>query len=374
MSSISFGQNYINGTVGLFGPNLSNGTTVASGGALFFNSNTLYETGNFTNLGGPVAISANTGTLEFSGTTAQQATGIFTIGGIRVSKAGATPAEKTISVTNTVPSSMISVLDVVSFGNASGAVLAANGYITLKSFAAKTARVADVTNSSLNAGNTITGDVIVERYIPSKRAWRLLAPPTSGGQTINAAWQEGATWTSGPAINPAPGYGTVISKPAGASAAGYDAGVKNSKAYSLRMYTSSGLLTQPATTSCTSFVNNAAYLLEIRGDRTVLPEDQTTTTTSATETTLRTKGNLYIGTQIRNIDKTAGNLAGVGNPYASTIDFSLVQRSAAITNGFFVWDTKMAGLGGWVYIDGADNYVATVNQSYNNAYKATRQC
>ena len=65
--------------------------------------------------------------------------------------------------------------------------LVTNGNLTLKSNAGGTARVAAV-----GSGATITGNVMIEKYIPAGRGWRFLSVPvaTSGAQTINEAWQE----------------------------------------------------------------------------------------------------------------------------------------------------------------------------------------
>lgn len=41
-----------------------------------------------------------------------------------------------------------------------------------------TARVVSVT------GGSVTGNVIVERYIPARRAWRLITAPLSNTNTI----------------------------------------------------------------------------------------------------------------------------------------------------------------------------------------------
>ncbi len=71
-----------------------------------------------------------------------------------------------------------------------GAVLASNGNLTFKSNQFGTARLAQ----GSDAGNYVTGEATVERYIPNNnfRSWRLLSVPTYGsGQTIRQAWQEG---------------------------------------------------------------------------------------------------------------------------------------------------------------------------------------
>ncbi|MDQ2751428.1 MAG: hypothetical protein M3R72_00210, partial [Bacteroidota bacterium] len=68
-----------------------------------------------------------------------------------------------------------------------GQKLSTNDYLTIKSIADSTAWVGDMT------GNTITGNVIVERSVIAHKGWRFLSIPTNNSQTIQQAWQEGAT-------------------------------------------------------------------------------------------------------------------------------------------------------------------------------------
>jgi hypothetical protein len=75
-----------------------------------------------------------------------------------------------------------------------GATLATGGYLTLKSDAAGTARVAPVLG-------TITGNFTVELYIPGKRAWRALTSPLKGtNSSIFSQWQNNGTVTTGVGI------------------------------------------------------------------------------------------------------------------------------------------------------------------------------
>src|SRR5664279_3017125 len=98
-----------------------------------------------------------------------------------------------------------------------GKNLNTGGFLSLKSTITETAWLGDMT------GHTINGDVTVERYIATGngaapnhgKSWQLLAIPTTGNQSIKAAWQEGATVTNigstpGSAGNLVPGYGTMI--------------------------------------------------------------------------------------------------------------------------------------------------------------------
>ncbi len=358
----SYSQNYITGTVSLHGNNTASGTTtIAPGASLAFHNYTFFEQADFINQGDSTAISADSGTLVLNGATGQNITGRFKISALQLNNGNG------VSINSSVPLlTMVTILDSVFFGNISNAAFnAGDGLMTLRSSALKTARIADLTHSNTNEGNTINGKVIVERYLQNKRAWRLLAPPTTGdsagGQTIKEAWQESATATRGQIVNPNPGYGTVITRPGKnpAAATGYDDGVQYAGGYSLRMYTSNGLLTQPINTDATRFSPHAAYLVEVRGDRSVMPEPQNVVNpTPSTATVLRSKGVLHNGDVINTITNGSGSFAGVANPYACAIDFSRVALSG-VTNGFYVWDPNINTLGAWVYIDGDDGFVST---------------
>ena len=355
------GQNYVSGIVSMYGTNMASGTTtVAPGASFYFNKNTFYEQAGFINLGDSVAISADSGTLALSGSTLQTLSGRFKISALQLLNAAGA------GINNTVPVTMVTILDSVSFSNISNASFnAGDSLLTLRSNALKTARIADLTNNGTNSGNAINGKVIAERYVRSRRAWHLLGPPTTAdsanNQTIKTAWQEGATAARGQMVDPKPGYGTVITRPGNnpSAATGYDDGVYGSTIYSLYTYSSNGFRTYPPNTDLTKFSAHASYLLFVRGDRSVGPATQTTTNhTPPTITTLRSKGSVHNGSVTDTITTASDNFAGVANPYACTVDFSKANLNG-IVNGFYVWDPSLATIGAWVYIDGDDNYRAT---------------
>lgn len=215
-----------------------------------------------------------------------------------------------------------------------GAVLNANGNLTMRSNANGTARV------GISAG-TINGNVTVERFISDNggtRAWRMLSVPTRGTQTFKAAWQEGATSIT---QNPVPGYGTILT--AGTlnwnwAANGYDA--RQTSGNLLRYQASNNSWLEVQSTN-TAMETTQGYFVFIRGDRTVSPS---VGTTAATSTTLRTTGSLYQGNQPA-ISVAANRFALVGNVYASAIDFTGLTRTGGVNNQYWVWDPKLS-LGG----------------------------
>ena len=180
----SYSQNYISGTVSLHGDNTASGaTTVAPGASLKMNKNSFYEQGAFINQGDSTAISADSGTLVLNGTKGQTITGRFKVGALLLDNAAGA------FINNTEPNTIVTILDYVGFGNVSNAKFnTGNNLLTLRSTALKTARIADLTHKSANAGNAINGKVTVERYIPERRAWRLFCSPVAANEapTINA--------------------------------------------------------------------------------------------------------------------------------------------------------------------------------------------
>lgn len=227
-----------------------------------------------------------------------------------------------------------------------GAVVV-NQPITIRSTNDTTARVGIV-----GTGVTITygtnGRFVVERYIPARRAWRLLTSPIIGatGQSINAAWQEGVTrWPMGAATiasNPNPGYGTHIS--GGTQANGYDQNVNGNA--SIR-YFNSGWVNLPTSTSLHSLkvTDHRAFMVFVRGSRALnmaqgafaIPDN----------TTLRSQGQINVANTTP-VSVTSSGLTLVGNPFASAINFRQLATNNgflndAARNRFYLWDPTLAG-------------------------------
>ncbi|WP_218029243.1 hypothetical protein, partial [Segetibacter aerophilus] len=161
--------------------------------------------------------------------------------------------------------------------------------LLLKSGAAGSASIGAVTGTLTNATN-----ITVERYIPSRRAWRLITAPLSNANTIRQAWQNNGVYTAG--------IGTFITGPTGT-------GLDNSNAYSLKTYNvgSQQLVDVSNTTqslsSATGSADNKGYFLFVRGDRN--PTNLTPPNTNVT--TLSSVGTLQTGTQTFSAAATANN-------------------------------------------------------------------
>lgn len=231
----------------------------------------------------------------------------------------------------------------VSF-NGNNLSLVTNDSLVLVSNATATAQLSDLTKGGQQSGNTITGKITVERFIPARRAWRLLAVPLiyKNAPTINAAWQEGVT-TASVNPNPNPGFGTQIT--GGDFSAGFDKGINTNP--SVKIYNSSLNLLTGLPVDLGTQINIAsypAYFIFIRGDRSTNLQQGALAATS--NTTLRMFGNVNIGKY--DVVINAANYTLVGNPYPAAINLHTISRSANLKDRFFLWDPKMSAYGGYV--------------------------
>lgn len=250
---------------------------------------------------------------------------------------GSTLLNLTINRTGTNGSASIaSALNIVGVLTVTKGKFNTANMLTLKSTAANTARVAPV-------GGSINGTVTVERYIPARRAWRLMNAPVTGNQTIHDAWQEGAT-TASPIVNPKPGYGTYIT--VGTVANGFDQNAGSTS--SLMRYDNVTDKWIPLTNTNATTVGNKPYMLFVRGDRSI--PRPVYAFTKPNNTTLRATGNLLVGDQTFNVDATG--FTAIPNPFASPIDFAKLTRTN-VQNNFYLWDPKLGGtygVGGYVNV------------------------
>jgi hypothetical protein len=197
--------------------------------------------------------------------------------------------------------------------------------LTLKSSTAATAMVAEVTGS-------ITGTMVIERYIPARRAFRFIASPVNGG-SIRANWQEGGANVTG--------LGTDITG-AGGIQNGFDPSGSNNPS----MFVFNNI---PRTwTAVTSTLTNnlqagAPYRLMVRGDRTI---NQFENDSAPTITTLRSTGTIVTGNVVfSTFSQNAGDLNLIGNPYQAPVDMAEMLAEANNVNPAFytVWDPTLGG-------------------------------
>lgn len=273
--------------------------------------------GDITNYG---IFDATNGTIEMRGASPQSMAGSMFYNKTIKNLIVANTSSSGLSVSNT-PNDTLNILGTLSFGNAN-AKLNTGDNITLKSTASGTAAV-----GMASEGNSITGEVIVERYFnmgngPGQhgKAWQLLATPTQG-QTVWESWMEHGN-------NSSTGYGTRIT----GTGTGLDA---YSPMPSLKYYNAATNTWVGITNTAIQVYNPNGYMLFVRGDRSV-------SFPNMNNTTLRTKGTLLLG-DTPPITAQAGQFESVGNPYASPIDFTKINKSNGIDDKFYAWDPYISG-------------------------------
>ncbi|MBA2498880.1 MAG: hypothetical protein H0V30_04060 [Chitinophagaceae bacterium] len=317
---------------------VSNNVTVTLG-TLNIDSLTLKIGGAISNSG---TFTASKGTIEMNGVAAQTIPAAAFAGN----------TVKGLTINNNAGVTLggaINLTDVITVSNGS---LASNGYLTLKSTATATARVARITSAAITP---ISGNVIAERYIPGRRKYRLITSSvtTSSSSTLTTG-QEGLSiwgnWQNG-GNNLTANIGTIIT--GGSSADGFDTQTPNASLYtyndSTRLYvrfsTSNG-----KNTKYTPLKAGVAYYMFVYGDRT-----NTITTSSPKITTFSSTGTLLTGDQVYSTS-SAIPLSGVtdrytllGNPFASPIDWSTIPKTD-IANTFWGWDPNLSSTGGYVTV------------------------
>ena len=227
-------------------------------------------------------------------------------------------------------------------------VLTTNGNLTIKSSVDGTARIA----TGRTTGGYIVGDVSVERYLSSDRSWRLLSTPTVG-QTVRLAWQENGTY-------PGNSFGTIITtNQPNPTLNGFDDFY--TPGISLLTYnpvTDKWVGVANTLSQLTTAGGNKAYMLFLRGDRTVNPG----ISNPPTPAIIRSKGTVFQG-NLPAVTVNPGEFAAVSNNYASAVDFSLLTKSN-VDPYFVVWDPKIPGskgLGGWVTFSAANSWKPNIS-------------
>ncbi|MBS1742969.1 MAG: T9SS type A sorting domain-containing protein [Bacteroidetes bacterium] len=340
------------------GAGIVNDLFVENGASLTVSSGTLKVAGAVSSVGG---IDATNGTVEFNGSSYQSITsGTFSGNTI-----------KNLTVNNNLGLEDITIVTgTVTVGN--GKTFSTSDNLVLKSDANGTANVAALPVDGFgNATAFINGNVSVERYIPARKAWRLLsAPIASSTITLQDTWQESVY---GPPslqrnLNPNPGYGIHIC--GGPLVNGFDQSPTNSATCKIFNTASNSFVALPTTPGTYTTVNTyPGYMVYIRGDRGI--DLSQGNNAAVTATTLRMKGPVKTGNQASTVNATGFTV--VGNPYPSAIDFATITRNN-VKNSFYVWDPKLNGsngLGGYVTVSwnsGTNSYDITTSASPVSQY------
>ncbi len=218
-------------------------------------------------------------------------------------------------------------------------ILTTNDRLTLLSNSSGTAIIA----TGPASGNYISGKVNLQRYIPGRRAWRLINFPitAAGAPTINEALQEGVGGNA--SSNPNPGYGTHIT--GGSIANGFDQNQVNNA--SMKEWIGGAWANISSTNAAVS--NISPYFLFVRGSRA--NNLGLLTNAPADNTTLRIIAGVKQGNQSVSLSGSGWKL--VGNPFPSrlNLDAMAAGNSSLINKNFTFWDPKLGGtnnVGGYV--------------------------
>ncbi|WP_018616159.1 hypothetical protein [Segetibacter koreensis] len=291
------------------------------------------------------AIDVRKGTAELSGSAAQQLAAESFAGKI----------VRALTISNTAGATVNDTLNITDVLTVSKGNLISQGFLTLKSNDSNTARVAPITSV---AATPISGDVIVERFITAKRAFRFLTAPVNATTTIRDNWMEGVynpNTTSGN-LNPVPNFGTHITG-AGGHLNHFDETITNNS--SLSTYNSQTQRWVSATNTDTILKAGQAFSIMVRGSRSTNLNSNSAT---PSPTTLRAKGALVTGTVVLK-SAGAGGTPGmpelsavtnaysfIANPYAAPVDWSLLDIKD-ISSSIYIFDPTITGTygrGGYV--------------------------
>ena len=322
---------------------IANNVTIASGGVLDIAGNTLSFHGNLNVTG---TLTADQSTIVISGAAAQTIGGDFSVSNLVVNKIGTADATLTGNV---------DVLSTVTLTD--GTLDVSSGTLTFKSNASTTAMLDEVVNGA------IIGDVTTERYMSSRRAFRLTTSAVTTTSSINANWQEGVNNVDGTNLDPNPGFGTHITG-GDAGANGFDDTATDN--ISMFVLNNVGQAWEAVTNTDTDVLTaGKGYRLFIRGNRDT---DLTSNTPTPSETVLRATGNLAIG----NVSQTdfspvAGDFNFFGNPYQASVDMTAVTAASTNVNAnqYFMWDPSLGERGAYVTVllpSGTNTSMSAANQ------------
>src|SRR3954469_25753584 len=283
------------------------------------------------------AIEARNGTAELNGTFPQQI----------AAEAFTRKTIKALTINNIPGATVNDTLGVTHVLTVGTGKLLSQGFLTLKSNDSVTARVAPVTSV---ATVPISGNVIVERFITSKRAFRFLTAPVNATTTIRQNWMEGVnnpdTYSGN--VNPVPNFGTHITG-GGGHLNNFDETILNNP--SLFTYNNQTQKWEAATNTDFLMKDGQAFRIMVRGSRST---NLNSNTPPSSPTTLRAKGTLVTGTVVLTAPG-AGGTAGmpalspalqgysfIANPYAAPVDW-LSIATTDVSSSIYIFDPTITG-------------------------------
>ena len=308
---------------------IANNVTISTGSTLNLGNATLSISGNLINNG---SLNAGTGTLLLNGTSDQTISGnAIALNNFTVASNSTKTLQTPVSISGTM--------------NLSNGVLNTNNQLSFLNTYDELSQTH--TNGMLDevTGGSIVGNVLVQRYFPAKRAYRLVASPVTTTTTIRENWQ-----TDGNVVQ---GFGTHITG-AGGTTNGFDAtGTNNPSIFTLNTV-GQNYEVLPNTNANTLSVGNA-YLLMVRGDRTI---DLTDNNATPSNTILESIGELHIGNfNSPNISTVENGSSLIANPYQASVDMALVLQNTTNLNQryYHVYDPTINSRGAFVTVDTQEN-------------------
>jgi len=307
---------------------LFTGDGIVNDGSITLGTGKLYVAGNIVNNG---TLTLSNGTLSIIGNNTQ----IFDFGFLNITKR--LELNKS-SGTATINSGQLAITD--GLLSTQGTIDGGEKLIMISS-ATKTAIVEQSTSGIIN-------NIVVERYIPGKRAFRLLSSPVTASTSILYNWQENQHNTSTlytNNLNTAPGYGTHITGSTTGSN-GFDASVTGNPSLFTFNNTTQAWSAIANTTDTNVLNAGNPFRLMVRGNRSL---DLSSYTPLLSNTVLRTRGTLKIGTYTNsNLSQISNGYNFIGNPYQTPVDMNQVITNSTNLNSnfYYVWDPKIGGLNG----------------------------
>lgn len=321
-----------------FYPNITSGTanckslTINSGGTFTISGGTLQATGNISNSG---TFNGTGGTIELNGTSAQSiAAGTLNISNLTLNNsAGATITSGAVNILGT-------------YTPTSG-TLTTGGFLTLKSTATGTARIA----TGGTGGSYISGIVNTERYIPGRRAFRFLSHPFYTSQNmsdltddIDITGSGGSPFTTTSTNNPSAFYFDVTT--------GDNSTTGNNP----------GWTEFTASSTWDPFQVMRVLIRGAKGEGLGLGSY------TPSNNTLDMSGYLNQGSISINLTKGSGtDFVLVGNPFPSQVNMDAVSGNN-IGSSFYIWDANQGTRGAYTsYTFGSSSF----NLPFGGAFVTT---
>lgn len=326
-------------------PNIGSGTvairniTILSGGSFTVTGATLKIGGSISTTGNLIATNGN---IELNGTSPQ----------IIPASAFSGNTIKGLTINNIAGGTLAGTLNLTDVLTVSNGQINTGGYLTLKSSSAATARVAPITSAS---SNPVNGNVTVERYIPGRRKYRLIASSvtTSAASTLSAGQENLSIWGNwqNQGNNVAANTGTFIT--GGSAADGFDPQTQNASLFTyndLNRSFSAFTSANGKNTKYTPLTAGKAYYMFVYGDR-----KNGISTSTPNSTVLHATGALLTGDQAYNttsatpLSDVTGRYTLIGNPFASPIDWSTLPKTN-LSNTYWGWDPNLSSTGGYISV------------------------